>query len=158
MFMSNKRKPKQKKKRLGERTFGKGNTKNKRGAGNRGGKGNAGLAKHKFSWVTANDPDYFGTYGFVRPNRKEIDVLNLFELNQKAILGKLEKKGNKFYFEFKGKILGSGAVSVPLVIKALGWSKNAEEKVKKAGGEFTKLDSKEETPAKKTEKVETPSK
>ncbi|MFH2106585.1 MAG: uL15 family ribosomal protein [Candidatus Micrarchaeota archaeon] len=131
-----KRKEKQKRGYLGHRSFGNGNCKNKRGAGCRGGKGNAGLSKHRFTWITVNDPDYFGKHGFVRPVGKKIDVLNLFELEQRARLGKLEKKDNKFHFEFKGKILGSGNITVPLVIKAVCWSKSAEKKVKDKGGEL----------------------
>lgn len=130
-----KRKEKIKKTRLGKRRFGQGNAKNKRGAGNKGGRGNAGLAKHRFTWVTVNDPDYFGRYGFVRPNRKTVDTVNLFELDQQAKRGKLEKKDNTFYFEFKGKVLGAGELTVPLMVKALSWSKKAADKIKKAGGQ-----------------------
>jgi len=135
-----KRTKKQKSKFLGHRSFGRGNVKNRRGSGNRGGRGKAGLHKHKFSWVTAYEPDYFGKYGFTRQNKKTMAVLNLYEIDRRAQLNKLEKKNGKFYFEFKGKILGSGNLTLPVVIKALAWSNTVSEKVKKVNGDILKLD------------------
>ena len=122
------------------RSFGRGNVKNRRGSGNRGGRGNAGLHKHKYTWITRYDPDYFGKHGFARQNRKSIKTVNLFVINRQAQVNKLEKKDGKYYFEFSGKILGSGNLSVPVSIKALCWSKGVEEKVKKAGGNISKLE------------------
>ncbi|MBI2079514.1 uL15 family ribosomal protein [Candidatus Micrarchaeota archaeon] len=138
--MVSRRKPTKKSKFLGRRHFGVGNAKNRRGSGNRGGRGNAGLHKHKFSWVTLNDPDYFGKSGFVRPGKKKVPTVNLYEIDRKAILNKLDKKEGKFYFEFKGKILSTGSVTVPVSVKALSWSKNAEEKIKNAGGDINKFE------------------
>jgi large subunit ribosomal protein L15 len=133
------RKPKRKTSYRGHRFHGAGNAKNRRGAGGRGGRGNAGLCKHKFSWMVKNDPDHFGRFGFVRPNKKEcMDTINLFDICQQALLGKLEKKAGKFYFEFDGKVLGSGELTVPVSIRANAWSKKTEEKVKKSGGEISK--------------------
>ena len=134
------RKRSQKKNYLGLRSFGRGNVKNRRGSGNRGGRGNAGLHKHKFTWITRYDPDYFGKSGFTRPNRKTINVINLYAIDQRARFDKLEKKDGKYYFEFHGKILGTGNISQPVIVKALSWSKGAVEKVKKAGGEIVKLE------------------
>lgn len=139
MFMT-KRKGTQKKNYLGLRSFGRGNVKNRRGSGNRGGRGKAGLHKHKFTWITRYDPDYFGKHGFFRPNKKITDVINLYAINQKARSNKLEKKEGKYYFEFNGKILGTGELSFPVMIKASAWSKGVEEKVKKAGGELVKIE------------------
>ncbi|GAH16501.1 unnamed protein product, partial [marine sediment metagenome] len=47
-------------------THGKGK-KGGRGAGLRGGRGNAGLLKHKHMYMTKNMPDHFGRHGFKRP-------------------------------------------------------------------------------------------
>lgn len=135
------RKERQKKNYLGLRSFGRGNVKNRRGSGNKGGHGAAGLHKHRFTWITKNDPDYFGKFGFVRPNRKDVEVINLYEINNQIRANKLEKKEGKTYFEFSGKILGTGVLSSPVIIKALSWSKGAEEKIKKAGGEISALES-----------------
>ena len=137
-----KRTKKQKSSFLGHRSFGRGNVKNRRGSGNRGGRGKAGRHKHKFTWVTAYEPDYFGKYGFARQNKKTMPALNLYEIDRKAQLNKLEKKNGKFYFEFHGKVLGSGMLTFPITIKALAWSKNVLEKVKKVNGEILKLETK----------------
>lgn len=138
-----KRKERQKKGYLGHRSHGRGNVKNGRGSGNRGGRGMAGIDKHKWSWAMNNDPDYFGKHGFTRPgvSKKVAPVVHLFEINQKALTNKLEKKGGKFVFEFKGKVLATGNVSVPLSIKADAWSKGVEKKLGGAGGDISKLES-----------------
>jgi large subunit ribosomal protein L15 len=128
------RKPKQKRKKLGNRVFGKGDRKNCRGNGNRGGCGNAGMCKHKGTWAVKYAPGYFGKHGFANPTHKDIPVANLYSINHDAMLGKLEKKGNQHYFEFKGKVLATGKVTMPLLIKAVSWSKRVEEKLKAMGG------------------------
>jgi large subunit ribosomal protein L15 len=135
-----KRKERQKKKFLGTRSHGRGNTKNRRGSGNRGGRGMGGIDKHKWSWAMNVDKDYYGKHGFSRPNRKSGDVINLYEINRGALLDKLEKKGDKYQFSFKGKILATGNVTMPLSIKALSWSKNVEKKLSENGGEIAKLE------------------
>lgn len=133
------RQKKQKSKFLGRRRFGGGDIKNRRGSGNRGGVGNAGRCKHKGTWVAKYAPGYFGKYGFANPTKKKVAVSHLFEINQCAAKNKLEKKEGKYYFEFQGKILGTGVLTVPVIIKAISWSKKTEEKVKLAGGQMEKL-------------------
>src|SRR5438477_64347 len=49
----------------GSRTHGRGK-KHGRGAGGRGGTGNAGLHKHKFKSMIKYDPEHFGRHGFTR--------------------------------------------------------------------------------------------
>ena len=137
------RKRKKNRKYLGTRSHGKGNIKTGRGNGSRGGTGNAGLCKHKGTWIAANDPNYYGrsVKGFVNHARKpRPKAVNLYELNHMAVTGKLEKKGEKYTFKFDGKILGTGSVSVPLNITAKSWSKKTEEKIKSAGGEIAKTE------------------
>jgi large subunit ribosomal protein L15 len=133
------RKEGRKKKYLGRRSFGGGNVKNRRGSGNRGGRGNAGLHKHRYSWTVKYAPDWFGKHGFVNYSKKKVETMHLYEINRRALMNKLEKKENRYYFEFDGKILGTGELTVPLMVKAMGWSKNAEEKIKKMGGEIAML-------------------
>ena len=137
--MVSRRKPRQKSKYLGRRRFGGGDVKNNRGSGNRGGRGNAGRCKHKGTWIAVYAKNYFGKYGFVSPTTKDIPVAHLFDINQRALANKLEKKGDRYYFDFKGKILSTGVVNVPLLIRASCWSKRTEEKVKLAGGAMEKL-------------------
>jgi len=135
-----KRKGSQKREYLGHRSHGRGNVKNRRGSGNRGGRGMAGICKHKWSWAVKNVRGcYFGKTGFVRPVGSETPVMHLYDINQKAMLNKLEKAEGKYVFEFDGKILATGTVTLPLAIRAVSWSRNVEEKVKAAGGAITKL-------------------
>lgn len=134
-----KRRSRQKKGYLGHRTHGRGNVKNRRGSGNRGGRGKGGMCKHKNSWITKNVPDYFGKHGFTRPVGKETKVTHLYDINQKALTGKLEKKGDRFLFDFKGKVLATGKVTVPLEIRAVSWSKSVEKKLADTGGQISEL-------------------
>ncbi|MFH1785054.1 MAG: uL15 family ribosomal protein [Candidatus Micrarchaeota archaeon] len=135
-----KRQKRQKSSYLGHRTHGRGNIKNRRGSGNRGGRGMAGACKHKNSWIAKYAPGYFGKTGFVCPVKKTVHAVNLYEINQQALLDKLEKKDGKYCFEFNGKILATGKVTVPLSIKALNWSKNVEKKLSEAGGQIAKIE------------------
>lgn len=140
-----KRKGKKHRSYLGSRSHGRGNAKKGRGSGERGGVGNAGRCKHKGSWIAVHEKDYFGksSRGFVCPvKRPEKDIAHLYEINQKALAGKLERKGDRYSFEIKGKVLSTGKLTVPISIKAFEWSKRTEEKVKAAGGEIIKLEMK----------------
>ncbi|MBI5228352.1 uL15 family ribosomal protein [Candidatus Micrarchaeota archaeon] len=138
-----KRKEGQKKGYLGHRSHGRGNVKNRRGSGNRGGRGMAGIDKHKWSWAMVNDKHHFGKFGFARPNKApEMKVAHLFEIDQQARLEKLEKKGGKFHFHFDGKILATGTIKSPVEITAAAWSKNVEKKLKECGGSITKIEGK----------------
>jgi large subunit ribosomal protein L15 len=135
------RKHGQKKGYLGHRSHGRGNVKNRRGSGNRGGRGMAGVCKHKWSWAVKNVRGcYFGKNGFTRPSaHKIVKVTHLYDINQKAMLNELEKKEGKYVFDFEGKILATGSVTMPLSIRAASWSRNVEEKLKAAGGAISKL-------------------
>lgn len=124
------------KKRIGKfratRSCGTGNVKNKRGSGCKGGVGNAGLHKHKWSWVTANDPDRFGREGLKR-RKAQGPVLNLYEINSRAEKGEKE-------IAFRGKVLATGTIRTAVSVKALVWSARAEEKIKAAGGSISKIE------------------
>ncbi|MCI0503191.1 uL15 family ribosomal protein [Candidatus Micrarchaeota archaeon] len=142
-----KRKAGQKSGYLGHRTHGRGNCKNRRGSGNRGGRGKAGMCKHKGTMKEA--VGYFGKVGFVRPSASaSVKVAHLYDINQKALGNELEKKGGKYHFDFEGKVLATGKVSVPLVIRAASWSKNVEKKLGQAGGQISKLEAAKDAPAK----------
>ncbi len=66
----------------GYRTY-HGSHKKQRGSGNRGGRGNIGLSRHKKGWMLKYDPDHFGKHGFKRhPSLiEDIKTLNLRELD-----------------------------------------------------------------------------
>lgn len=117
--------------------YGRGNTKNGRGSGCRGGVGKAGSFMHKFSQMLKYYPEQFDVSGFHCPTTKKVKEINVFEINNLAKKGELTQKEGKYSFEFDGKVLGDGEISVPVLVKAKAASKSAVEKIKKAGGEIT---------------------
>ncbi len=78
-------------KKLSGGHYGRG-MKSGRGKGKRGGKGNAGLLKHKWIWTLKNDRDHFGVHGFKshHPSKKDVTI-TLRDLAES--LPDLEKKG-----------------------------------------------------------------
>jgi len=134
----------------GHRTYGTGSHKKARGAGNRGGRGMAGLHKHKWSYVVKYAPDYFGKRGFKRPSVavKDIKSINLKDLDRRAeqwLKEKVaEKEGDKIKinvlkFGYQ-KVLGSGRMNKPLIIEAKLFSKSAIKKIEEAGGKAVKVE------------------
>jgi large subunit ribosomal protein L15 len=132
----------------GHRTYGRGSHKKARGAGNRGGRGKAGLHKHKWSWTIRYEPDHFGKVGFKRPEEivEEIKSINLKEIDQmaeKLVKEKIaQKEDDKIKIDvsklgFK-KVLGSGKITQPIIIEAKYFSKSAIKKIEKAGGKAVK--------------------
>jgi large subunit ribosomal protein L15 len=119
---------------LGTRNHGKGNTKNRRGKGGKGGWGRAGMHKHRFTYVTAYEPDFFGVHGFSPVKKVRYKTVNLYEIEQLAANGRLQKKDGKDYFEFEGKVLGTGSITRPVAVKAAAFSAGAAGKIKAAGG------------------------
>ncbi|MBU0685681.1 MAG: uL15 family ribosomal protein [Thermoplasmatota archaeon] len=131
----------------GSRTHGRGK-KAGRGAGLRGGRGNAGLHKHKWISVVKYCPDYFGHHGFKRPQSVVYSkvTMNLSDIEQS--LPSLSKDGFAVHKDGKwsvdltkmgiDKLLGSGRISTPIAVKVAEASASAEEKLKKAGGKILK--------------------
>lgn len=114
-------------------THGKGK-KGGRGAGLRGGRGNAGLHKHKFLHMMKYMPDHFGAHGFKRPQ-------SVIKKNRTINIGELEEKfpgKNNIDLEKEGfdKLLGSGVINTKLKIKVNFASEKAIEKIKEKGGEI----------------------
>jgi len=116
----------------GTRRCGHGNIKNKRGKGNRGGRGYAGSNKHRWTYIIKYEPDHLGKHGFTSPKQKgkPLPVMNLWEL------GRLTDSEITFH----GKVLGTGNINRPIKVKALAWSKKAEAKIKEAGGSIEKIE------------------
>jgi large subunit ribosomal protein L15 len=121
------------KKFRGSMTHGKGK-KAGRGAGLRGGKGNAGLLKHRYMHMVKNMPDHFGKHGFKRHpsiiNKNKI--INIGQLED-TFPGKNEIDLTKEGFD---KLLGSGSINKKLKIKVNEASEKAIEKIKEKGGEI----------------------
>ncbi|MDI6702385.1 uL15m family ribosomal protein [Methanothermobacter wolfeii] len=128
----------------GSRTVGGGCSKKRRGAGHRGGRGQAGGHKHHWSWIVKYDPKHFGKYGFKRPQKliKRPETVNLAYLDEKIpeLLESgvaVEENGmividvTELGFE---KVLGSGRLTRPVHVKAYEFSESAAEKIEEAGG------------------------
>lgn len=135
--------PAKDKKFLGSRTHGRGK-KAGRGAGKRGGRGNAGLHKHKYITTVKYFPDHFGRHGFKRP---QIVVgakitINLFTLDEEIDRlikeNKIKKVKNKYEINLDElgyeKLLGSGSITKPVTIKIKEATDKAISKIKNAGG------------------------
>jgi len=71
---------------MGSRFHGAGNAMKRRGKGSKGGWGRAGMHKHRWSYITAYEPDFYGVHGFARPKSQveEVESINLYEINQRA--------------------------------------------------------------------------
>lgn len=117
---------------LGNRRWGVGNIKHNRGAGSRGGVGKAGW-KHRQSYRVVYEKDAFTLHkGFFRFRKEKRGEINLDLISKKIS----ESKEGKPEIELGGyKVLGSGTLAKPAVIKADAFSKKALEKIKQAGGE-----------------------
>ena len=133
----------------GSRSIGGGCSKKRRGAGNKGGKGNAGAGKHHWTWTVKFDPDHFGKHGFKRPQSaiNKVNPVNLSYLDAKVdqLLdeGLATKEGNSIVIDVTelgyNKVLGGGKLFKSLTIKSPLFSTSAEDKIQEAGGEAIKI-------------------
>lgn len=129
----------------GSRTHGRGK-KAGRGAGLHGGRGNAGLHKHKYITVVKYMPDYFGRHGFKRPQsvvcRNKTINLSDIELNLESLKsnGIAELKQGRLVVDLRkmgiDKLLGSGKISTPVDVIVDGASEKAKKKLEKIGGKL----------------------
>jgi large subunit ribosomal protein L15 len=129
----------------GSRTHGRGK-KAGRGAGLRGGRGNAGLHKHKWIHTVKYYPEYFGHHGFKRPQSVVASKVTINLSQVEEVLPALERdgfatqKGGKWSVDLTkmgvDKLLGSGRIKTPISIKVAEASAKAGEKLKAAGGEL----------------------
>jgi len=127
----------------GSRTHGRGK-KGGRGAGLRGGRGNAGLNKHNQLRVKIENPDYFGRKGFKRdpsliPDKGIINVGNIQSNLPKYLEnGMAKKEGKNIVLDLTEtdyvKLLGGGTIKTPLTIRIDEASQKARDKVTAAGG------------------------
>lgn len=147
MALKKTHKTKKTKKQNGRRmgTHGTGARKNKRGAGNKGGRGLAGSGKradhHKTLIIKKYGNKYFGKRGVTsaRSAKDKTNKINLKDIKDR--LSNLAKKTAKgFEINLKGyKVLGNTELKEKLIISADDFSKNAKEMIEKAGGEAIAL-------------------
>ena len=135
------------KKFRGSMTHGRGK-KGGRGAGLRGGRGNAGLHKHKYMHMLKYMPDHFGVHGFKRPQSvvKKDNIINVGQLEEKYP----GKKDIDLKKEGYDKLLGGGKINSSIKIKVDSASQKAIEKIQGKGGEVILP----EIPSEKTVKEE----
>lgn len=121
----------------GERTHGKGGTKNNRGAGTRGGRGNAGSNKHKFHSIGRVAERKYR----LKPVTKG-KIISVGNLSEKipALLekGKVREENGMIIVDSKsgyGKVLGQGNIDKKVLLK-IDASKSTVKKIEEAGGKF----------------------
>lgn len=119
----------------GKRSYGYGSHKKHRGGGSRGGRGKAGMHKHKWSYTVKYEPEHFGKRGFKRPSAvvKKVKTINLGRLSALAA-GKKKIDLTKLGYN---KVLGSGKIQAAIEVVAEAFSKKAIEKIEAAGGKVT---------------------
>jgi large subunit ribosomal protein L15 len=132
------RKRKRKNKYRGQRTMGAGNTKNRRGAGCRGGRGKAGTNKHKFASMGIFKPRKYRQK--IMEKKAEAIKLGVLDamLDELVAKGKVTKEGDKYIVERKsgyGKVLSFGNATHKIILK-INAAKGAIPKIIKAGGKF----------------------
>jgi len=133
------------KKYRGSRTCGGGTHKNRRGAGNRGGRGFSGGCKHhfvKYLLMGRHIGKPFGSKGFTPKVVREITAMNVGEIDERIeeliASGVARKSGEEIEVHLSelgiDKVLGGGKVTHKLVVFAKEFSERAIEKIEEAGG------------------------
>ena len=131
----------------GTRSWGAGNIKNRRGAGDKGGVGGGGR-KHKFTYLVVYERERLHKKGFKPWKKKELKEIDLEQLNKLAIKSSEQKPT----IELRGyKVLGDGNIEKSVVVKADAFSKRAIEKIKSIGGEALLLEQVNNTEATNSE-------
>jgi large subunit ribosomal protein L15 len=127
----------------GSRTCGGGTHKNRRGAGNRGGRGRAGINAHHFvKWYKEMGGPVFGKDGFSNSSHTTVTVIDVGIIDQiiPSLLaqGIAKNEGDVIVINTADigieKVLGSGKVTKKMNISAQAFSESAKAKIEKIGG------------------------
>ncbi len=123
----------------GSRTHGYGQIGQHRHSGKQGGHGNAGLHKHKWSWLMLHDPDHFRRDPFRPPSYHKVSKwANIGDLASFAEAG--DSKGGTVTIDLdsKGieKLLGGGEVKRAFNVKVSSYPERAKQKLEEAGGKI----------------------
>jgi large subunit ribosomal protein L15 len=128
-------------KHRGSRSHGWGQSAGHRGAGSRGGHGKTGGRKHHWTYTVKYEPHRFGKHGFHHPKKKVLSI-NVGELSQRVDLlltnNQAKKTKEGIFVDLEAldvnKLLGSGTVTRPLIIKVKAFSQIAATKIQAAKG------------------------
>ncbi|HLD63223.1 MAG TPA: uL15 family ribosomal protein [Candidatus Norongarragalinales archaeon] len=140
--MAKRMKSNKKRKYAGNRSFGGGNAKNRRGKGNRGGVGRAGF--HKHNWLRTiklgetNKRDR-GLSGFFHPKGTTREI-TLESISRRISKGEFKQADGLYAVELPhSKVLSNGTFSHKAEVKARAFSAKAKEKIEAAGGKAVVL-------------------
>jgi large subunit ribosomal protein L15 len=128
-------------KKRGSRTQGYGRVGQHRKSGSKGYR-KAGRHKHGWSYVIRYEPEYFEKKGFTSPKslRQKENIINVGKLDEIAEKISTSKEKDKILIDLEKlgytKLLGTGKVTKPLIVKVASYSKSAAEKIKEAGGQI----------------------
>ncbi|MEM2145435.1 MAG: uL15 family ribosomal protein [Candidatus Jordarchaeaceae archaeon] len=142
------RRRKKSRKLRGSRTHSWGQVGQHRSKGQKGGRGNTGGHKHHWIKIIKYQPNYFGKYGFTRYEGLVTlhQTINVGEIDQNAEKLATEKQEEMLVIDLNRlgytKVLGSGKVTKPLIVKAETFSEKAKEKIEEAGGKTITLTNK----------------
>jgi large subunit ribosomal protein L15 len=123
----------------GSRTHGYGQIGQHRHSGKQGGHGNAGLHKHKWSWLILHDPDHFRRDPFKPPSFHKVSKwANVGDLDSFAEDGKGKGGPVSVDLDAKGveKLLGAGDVRRAFNVKVSSYTERAKQKLEEAGGKI----------------------
>jgi len=134
-------------KRRGSRTHGWGQVGQHRKTGMKGDR-RVGRHKHLWTYTIKYEPDYFGRRGFTSPKslRQRVNAINVGKLNELVekldAQKQLEKKQGKAFLDLEKlgyqKLLATGTIDKPVLVKVESCSENAAKKIETAGGQILK--------------------
>jgi len=126
--------------RRGHRTY-HGSHKKWRGGGSRGGRGKAGMHKHKWTYTVKYAKDHFGKRGFKsvkqKKSKKKEASLNLIDLSKliEKFKDKLEKVDGFLKIKLKDfgytKLLGRGKITHPIIVEVENVTAKQKKRLKK---------------------------
>ena len=113
----------------GKRSHARGKAKRGRGRGSRMGRASVKRGQRNMQHILKYEPERLHQKGF-HSKQKKLKTINLSEV----LL--ISEKENKTTIKFKNKkVLGKGSITKKLIITAQAFTKKAEEKITKAGGQ-----------------------
>jgi large subunit ribosomal protein L15 len=113
-------------------------------------KGDRRVGRHKDLWTytVKYKPNYFGRRGFTSPQslKQKVNVINVGKLNELVekldAEKQLEKRRGKSFLDLEKlgyqKLLATGTIDKPVLVRVESWSENAAKKIEEAGGQILK--------------------